>query len=249
MNWARIAVVAALGWSIIGLLLVQLSACSEKPEARVEATLGASAPPPPLAAPEQVAETGAALRARSKLPPDAEKWRRELTRSARLEWGMDAPVATFGAQIQQESSWRADATSPVGAQGIAQFMPSTATWLSGVKSSLGPADPLNPVWALRALVAYDKTLWEGVRAMDKCHRAAKTLSGYNGGSGWVQRDEALATKKGLDAGLWWGNVEIVNAGRSEAAWEENRHYPKRILYDLEPKYLAAGWEGGLCNTL
>lgn len=32
-----------------------------------------------------------------------EQYRRDLTRSARLVWGLDAPVATMAAQIHQES--------------------------------------------------------------------------------------------------------------------------------------------------
>lgn len=32
-----------------------------------------------------------------------EQYRRDLTRSARLVWGLDAPVATVAAQIHQES--------------------------------------------------------------------------------------------------------------------------------------------------
>lgn len=45
----------------------------------------------------------------------------QLIREARVQWGMSAPTATFAAQIHQESTWNADAVSPVGAQGLAQF--------------------------------------------------------------------------------------------------------------------------------
>ena len=235
MRRGTLAIVLVL-WAIVLFLLTSCKA-KDQPKEQVEpaATI--------------VDSVGTVLQARGNLPPDAEKWRRELTRSARLEWGLGAPIAMFGAQVHQESAWRADAVSTVGAQGIAQFMPATATWLSGVRKTIGPADPLNPVWALRALAAYDKEIWDDVRALNACNRAGKMLSGYNGGPGWIARDEALAIRNGLDANVWWNSVEVVNAGRSEAAWRENRQYPKRILRELEPKYLAAGWEGGLCNSI
>ena len=52
------------------------------------------------------------------IPTQAERYRALLIREARVVWGMDAPVATFAAQIHQESMWRADAVSRAGAQGL-----------------------------------------------------------------------------------------------------------------------------------
>ena len=181
------------------------------------------------------------------IPPDAAKWRRDLTRNAQLEWGLNAPIATFAGQIHQESSWRANAASGAGAVGLAQFMPSTATWLSGVYATVGPADPSNPVWAMRAMVVYDRHLWERTKAADDCNRMAKVLSSYNGGLGWVQRDEYLAKQRGFDPSIWWLNVANVNNGRSDASWIENRTYPERILHTLEARYNAAGWGSRSCS--
>ena len=80
-----------------------------------------------------------------------------------------------------------------------------------------------------------------------CQRMAFTLSAYNGGLGWVQRDKALAAMRGLNPLVWFGNVERVNAGRSSAAWTENRGYPQRILRTLEPIYVKALWGAGACS--
>ena len=66
----------------------------------------------------------------AELPQAALKHRADLTRNARAVWGLEAPVATFASQVHQESRWRPDAVSPVGAQGIAQFMPTTADWIA-----------------------------------------------------------------------------------------------------------------------
>lgn len=180
------------------------------------------------------------------IPKAALQYRSELTRNARVVWGINAPVATFAAQIHQESAWRPGAVSKAGAAGLAQFMPATSTWISGLYPELVTNEPFNPSWALRALVNYDAWLHARVKASDPCNRMAFTLSAYNGGLGWVNRDKTLASGKGLDPLVWFESVERVNAGRSAANWRENRGYPKRILQTLEPAYVAAGWGQGIC---
>jgi hypothetical protein len=71
----------------------------------------------------------------------------------------------------------------VGAIGMAQFMPSTATWIAGVYPDLQPPAPTNPAWAMRALTQYDRHLYERiVPAADACERMAFALSQYNGGT-------------------------------------------------------------------
>lgn len=182
------------------------------------------------------------------IPGSALKYRADLIRAARFSWGLDAPVATFAAQIHQESRWRADAESPVGARGLAQVMPSTAAWLPEIAPYLKAADAWNPGWNLRALTAYDKWLWDRVSARCGCDHMAKTLAAYNGGLGWLQKDERLAERKGMDRDAWWANVECVNAGRSPSAKKENQGYPERILHVLEPLYTASGWGRGMCHA-
>jgi soluble lytic murein transglycosylase-like protein len=182
-----------------------------------------------------------------EIPREAARYQRDLTRNARQVWGLSAPVATFAAQIHQESRWRANAESPVGALGLAQFMPATAKWISGAYPQLSGGQPFNPVWALRALVTYDRHLWERIRAAGACERMAMTLSAYNGGLGWVWRDQKLAAAQGADSARWFGQVERFNAGRSAAAFRENRDYPRLILTAHEPRYIAAGWGQGSCT--
>ncbi len=80
--------------------------------------------------------------ARADVPTEAQQYRRDLTRIAQAEWGLDAPVATFAAQVHQESRWRFNAKSPVGAQGLGQVMPSTAVWLAELfPDTLGNVEP------------------------------------------------------------------------------------------------------------
>jgi soluble lytic murein transglycosylase-like protein len=179
--------------------------------------------------------------ANAQVPQAATRYRAELTRAAHNQWGLSAPIAALAAQVHQESGWNPRAVSQVGATGMAQFMPSTASWWCNSQGiSTSECQPTNPTWALRALVGYDKWLYDRVAAADELNRLAFALSAYNGGLGWVARDKQLASGKGLDKLTWFGSVERVNAGRATASWQENRAYPKRILLQLQPHYLAWG---------
>lgn len=187
-------------------------------------------------------------KALAEIPDQAERYRRDLTRIAQAEWGLDAPVATFAAQIHQESRWKFDAKSPVGAQGLGQVMPSTATWLAQVfPKALGKVEPFNPIWSMQALVSYDRWLADRITARNACDKGALMLSAYNGGLGWVIRDRKLASAKGADPLIWFDSVEGHNAGRSAAAFKENRQYPRLILLRWESLYVADGWGQGVCQ--
>jgi soluble lytic murein transglycosylase-like protein len=183
----------------------------------------------------------------SVVPAEAKAHHRTLTRTANAFWGLDAPVATFAAQIHQESSWRIDARSPAGAEGLAQFMPATSEWFASINPrDLTTAQPYNPAWAMRAQVLYNRWLYNRITAADACNRMAFTLSAYNGGLGWVQRDQALASASGADR-LVYASVAPFNAGRSAANIQENRHYVDVIINRWQPLYMQAGWGEGVCN--
>lgn len=182
------------------------------------------------------------------MPAGAEKHRRTLVRAAHAGMGINAPIATMAAQVHQESAWRTDAVSPVGAQGIAQFMPGTSAWMAELFPALGPAEPYNPGWALRAMVHYNS--WHLQRlsnhAACPCDKWALVLSAYNGGLGWVYRDRDLARASGARGLAWFDDIERFNAGRSAANFAENRHYVRVILTRWEPVYAGAGWGRGVC---
>lgn len=186
------------------------------------------------------ADTPVQISATDTSPPSAQKHKRTLIAASRSVWGLNAPTPTFAAQVHQESAWNEQARSPVGAQGLAQFMPATADWIDDAYPDLGPNQPYNPTWALSALVRYDKHLWDRVEGKVECDHMAFTLAAYNGGEKWVQRDKALASSKGEDPSLYWGSVEKYNGGRHAAAFQENRGYPPRILKTLQPKYASWG---------
>ncbi|AQZ95547.1 transglycosylase SLT domain-containing protein [Halopseudomonas phragmitis] len=182
------------------------------------------------------------------VPRAAEQYRRDLVRVAQWQFGLGAPVATLAGQIHQESAWRHSAVSPAGAQGLAQFMPATGRWMAEIyPRRLGPADPFNPGWALRAMVTYNQWHLDRIQAHTHCEKWAMALAAYNGGLGWINRDKRLASASGADPLTWFDSVERFNAGRSAANFRENRDYPRRILERWEPMYVRAGWGRGVCG--
>lgn len=184
-------------------------------------------------------------KAASSPPPQAERFRRDLVRSARYVFGMSAPVAVLAAQVHQESAWRPDARSAY-ASGLAQFTPATVRTMARMyPQDLGDSQPslapLDPRWALLALCHYDKALHDASAfAADPVDRWAFALAGYNGGPGWIIRDRAKAASLGLDPSRWFHQVETVNAGRAPQFFRENRDYPRRILLHHQALYRSWG---------
>src|SRR5678809_192920 len=125
------------------------------------------------------------------IPRAALQYKRALIGNARLVWGLDAPIAVLASQIAQESGWRPDAKSAY-AGGLAQFSPSTSTWISGKYPELADNNPYEPSWALRAQSLFDKFLYDRMTARTRCERWAFTLSAYNGGEGNVIKQKRAA---------------------------------------------------------
>ncbi len=178
--------------------------------------------------------------AHAQVPANALHYRSDLLRAAHNQWGLDAPVAALAAQVHQESAWNPMAVSRVGAAGLAQFMPATAQWWCQLnKLSKADCQPTNPSWALRALVGYDRYLFERTPERFNTHdRMHVALRAYNGGLGhWLA--EAKAT------GLPQPTVDQVaeacgKARRHPSHCPENLGYPQRILRKLQPLYASWG---------
>lgn len=171
------------------------------------------------------------------IPRAALKHRADLVRVAHAEWGIDAPIAALAAQVHQESGWNPEAVSRVGAQGMAQFMPATTRWWCGL-SDIPAAEciPSNPTWALRALVGYDRWLFDRVRGPSEFDRMWATLRAYNGGLGhWLAEAKAARSdsRQAVDAACG-------SARRAVTHCTENLGYPRRILLALQPRYLTWG---------
>lgn len=179
---------------------------------------------------------------RPVLPQISAAQRVTLIREARRVWGGDAPAARFAAQIHAESSWQPSAQSAY-AQGLAQMTPGTAQWLAEIYPELAPPAPWNATWSKRALLVYDRHLYQRQRDWQTdSDRWAATLVSYVGGAGWVQRERRAAEEAAAPVDRWWHGVE-AHCVRSVIACRESRHYPRRILCELEPAYVRAGWPG------
>jgi Transglycosylase SLT domain len=120
----------------------------------------------------------------------------------------DLPVDFFNRLIWQESHFKADAISPKGAQGIAQFMPETAR-LNGLE------DPFDPLEA----IAKSGRLLRGLR--DEFGNLGLAAAAYNAGSGrvhdWLGRGRPLPQETQAYVRLVTGHsVEEWTAGATKA---------------------------------
>lgn len=95
------------------------------------------------------------------------------------------PAEVLAAQLAAESSWRTDAVSPVGAQGIAQFMPATWEQFGLDANGDGVADVWDPVDAIHSAAALNCVNRKLVRDVPG-KRLENTLAAYNAGHGAVR---------------------------------------------------------------
>lgn len=92
----------------------------------------------------------------------------------------------IAAQLAQESGFNPNAVSPVGAQGIAQFMPDTWQSWGADGDGDGIRDPKNPADAIPAQARYMCHLYSQVKSLPGDH-VDLMLAAYNAGLGTVQQ--------------------------------------------------------------
>lgn len=116
------------------------------------------------------------------------------------------PAAFLTRLIFQESSFRAGAVSPVGAQGVAQFMPGTAR-------ERGLADPFDPEQAVPKAAHFLAELRQ--RFGNWGLAAAAYNSGPNRVAGWLARGGTGALPSETE------NYVVAITGVSAATWAED----------------------------
>ncbi|WP_326807122.1 bifunctional lytic transglycosylase/C40 family peptidase [Streptomyces sp. NBC_01775] len=124
------------------------------------------------------------------IPPEYAEW---VERAGKECKEVSAPLVA--AQIAAESGWNPKAESPVGAQGLSQFMPGTwKTWgvdaagKDGSAEPDGTADPFTPGDAIMTQARYDCWLAGKVKEMGlKDDPTRLLLAAYNAGPGAIEQ--------------------------------------------------------------
>ncbi|NJR43955.1 lytic transglycosylase domain-containing protein [bacterium] len=155
-------------------------------------------------------------------------------------WGIEAPTARLLAQLHQESRCEPGAISIKDARGIAQFIGPTARLMAARYPELAPADPTSEKWAIRAQAYLMRDLLAHYDAAPtSCDQWALALGGYNGGERALDNENAQTGHS-----YEWAKVEPKRA-RSLPAWRENRDYVRRVLRQIEPQLVRAGYGLGV----
>jgi membrane-bound lytic murein transglycosylase MltF len=113
------------------------------------------------------------------------------------------------AQAYQESRLDHSARSRVGAVGVMQVMPAT-----GRELRVGDIRQLEP--NIHAGIKYFRFMMDqyyGDEPMDALNKGLMTLASYNAGPGRMRQLRAETARRGLDANVWFGNVERVVSER------------------------------------
>ena len=110
-----------------------------------------------------------------------------ILRAAQTCPGITAPL--LAAQLDAESGWNPNARSPVGAQGLAQFMPGTWTGEGLDGDGDGIRNPFNPADAIASQAAFMCKLLATVTGDDRLtgDPLNLALAAYNAGLGAVRR--------------------------------------------------------------
>lgn len=153
-----------------------------------------------------------------------DRYDREIARAVG-NWWPDLPDwELWKAQLYQESRLRPEAVSPVGARGLAQFMP--GTWADMVKElRLGAVSPHDAAPAIQAGAYYMAKLrrvWKAQRPIYDRHDLA--LASYNAGTGNILRAQTLCG----GARLWAGIAPCLGRVTGPKNAHETQTYVERI---------------------
>ncbi len=128
------------------------------------------------------------------------------------------PWSLICAQMFQESSFRKDAESWSGAQGLMQLMPATA-------KEMRVSDPLDPAQNIRGGVHYLRNQYDRLpEGIDPVNRTCFALAAYNGGFGHLIDARNLAGQLGRDPNVWADNVDYAYTLLSSPEYAKSARY-------------------------
>jgi membrane-bound lytic murein transglycosylase MltF len=163
---------------------------------------------------------------------DAERQKLEAVVAMFKKYGTqyDIDYLLMAAQGYQESTLDQGVKSPVGAIGVMQVMPPTGKELNVGDITLVDAN-------IHAGVKYMRFMMDQYfkdDPMDPLNKGLMTFASYNAGPGRIRQLRAETKKRGLDANVWFGNVERVASeriGRETVTYVSNI-YKYYITYRL-----------------
>lgn len=152
------------------------------------------------------------------------KYDGEIERAAK-RWWPDLPYwKLWKAQLYQESQLDPLAVSPVGARGLAQFMPATWQDITGRMGRAG-GSPVDPDLAIEAGAFYMAQLrltWR--RDRTSAQRNPLAQASYNAGTGSILKAQARCN----DARMWPEIAPCLEAVTGAKFSHETRTYVERI---------------------
>lgn len=145
-------------------------------------------------------------------------------------YGIDPTL--LAAQGFQESRLDQSVRSPVGAIGVMQLLPSTA---SDKNVGIPNIEELEPnIEAGAKYMAFLRERYFSGPELDELNAALLALASYNAGPGRIRRLRGVAEERGYDPNLWFDNVEVIVA---EQVGRETVQYVANIF----KYYLTYRW--------
>lgn len=161
----------------------------------------------------------------------------EMVKRLATQYGLDWRLVV--SQMYQESRFNPNARSWVGAMGLLQVMPRTA-------SEFGISNLYDPENGLNAGIQYLFWLLQRFEPeLDIGERTWFALAAYNAGLGHVRDARRLASEKGLDPDTWFDNVEKAMLMLSNKAYANKAKHgyvrgyePVNYVREIRDRYLA-----------
>ncbi|MFN0181029.1 MAG: transglycosylase SLT domain-containing protein [Gemmatimonadales bacterium] len=161
----------------------------------------------------------------------ADRYDQTFRKYSKRYFGVGFDWRIFKAQGMTESRLDPNATSPVGARGVMQLMPSTFREIQSKNPEWASVDDVE--WNIAAGIFYDRQLWRQWRdAVDDADHHRFMFGSYNAGRIPILTAQRLARERQLDP-RGWGAIEQVAPEVPRWRHRETVDYVGRIGDNLD----------------
>lgn len=182
----------------------------------------------------------------SSLPLSSLKYDFLIWKATNRYWSDFPNFLQWKSQLYQESKLDTEAVSPVGAEGLAQFMPATWRQIAGEMGYPEQATPRQPKLAINAGAYYMRKLrngWSSPRPM--LDRQQLAQASYNAGFGNLLKAQRICGGKNLYSDIIKCLPQVTGHFSEETITyiERIERWYKRLLgapKDVDYKYLIMG---------